>query len=415
MSRMTQSFAVVVLVSTLGAWRPAHAANVRADFEAGNVGKVEKVSDTHLRCAVMGEADQDGRNRQPSWFYFRIDGVAGREMTVDITDLHGEYNYRPHKGEGLRNTRPVLSYDDNNWRHAEHVEWLPGESTLRVRFRAEKDRVWIARQPPYSLSRLNKLLAELRGHPDFQQETIGKSVEGRPILLLTITNRKAPDSDKRVIWLFARQHSWESGTSWVAEGLLRYLLSKDAEAARLRERNIVKLVPICDPDGVVRGRVRFNKNGYDLNRNWDAVNPEKMPEIAAQRKAILDWVDAGRPIHFFLTLHNTESPDYVDGPVAANDPEVASMERRFQKLLDDTTAFYAPKGIREMRTTTTQGMKGRMTVNQGLWAERKIPAFLMEQMVDRSEKLGREPTVKDRLDFGAGLIRALTAAATENR
>ena len=123
---MTQSFAVVVLVSTLGAWRPAHAANVRADFEAGNVGKVEKVSDTHLRCAVMGEADQDGRNRQPSWFYFRIDGVAGREMTVDITDLHGEYNYRPHKGEGLRNTRPVLSYDDNNWRHAEHVEWLPG-------------------------------------------------------------------------------------------------------------------------------------------------------------------------------------------------------------------------------------------------------------------------------------------------
>ena len=91
------------------------------------------------------------------------------------------------------------------------------------------------------------------------------------------------------------------------------------------------------------------------------------------------------------------------------------MGRRFQKLLDDTTAFYAPKGIREIRTTTTQGMKGRMTVNQGLWAERKIPAFLMEQMVDRSEKLGREPTVKDRLDFGAGLIRALTAAATENR
>ncbi len=34
----------------------------------------------------------------------------------------------------------------------------------------------------------------------------------------------------------------------------------------------------------------------------------------------------------------------------------------------------------------------------------------MEQMVDRSEKLGREPTVKDRLDFGAGLIRALAGA-----
>jgi hypothetical protein len=55
-------------------------------------------------------------------------------------------------------------------------------------------------------------------------------------------------------------------------------------------------------------------------------------------------------------------------------------------------------------------MKGRMTVNQGLWAERKIPAFLMELMVDRNQKLGREPTVGDRLEFGAALIRAMAAA-----
>jgi hypothetical protein len=189
MPRISLTFASVVLVSTLGGWWPATAASVRADFEAGNIGKVESVSANHVRCAVTGEADQDGRNRQPSWFYFRIDGVAGREMTVDITDLHGEYNYRPHKGEGLRNTRPVLSYDDQQWQHAAKVEWLPAESTLRVRFRAEKDRVWIARQPPYTLTRLNKLLGEFRGHPDLQQQTIGKSVEGRPILLLTVTDR----------------------------------------------------------------------------------------------------------------------------------------------------------------------------------------------------------------------------------
>ena len=86
---------------------------------------MESVSPDHVRCAVTGESDQDGRNRQPSWFYFRIDGVAGREMTVDISDLQGEYNYRPHKGEGLRNTRPVLSYDDKHWQHAANVEFLP--------------------------------------------------------------------------------------------------------------------------------------------------------------------------------------------------------------------------------------------------------------------------------------------------
>jgi len=389
------------------------AVSVHTNFEAGNIGKVERLSENHIRCAVTGETDQDGRNRQPSWFYFRLEGVGGREMTVDITDLHGEYNYKPHKGTGLRNMRPVYSYDDKQWRHVGKVEWLDNESTIRIRFKAEKDRVWIARQPPYTMQDLARLLKELRGHPHLKQETIGKSVEGRPMLLLTVTNPKVADGNKKVLWLMARQHSWESGTSWVAEGFLRYLLSTDAEASKLRDQFIVKVLPACDPDGVVRGGVRFNNHGYDLNRNWDAVDEEKMPEIASQRKAILGWVDSGRPIHLFLTLHNTESADFIAGPLTAGGPKVRALGERLQKLLDDTTTFYAPKGARDMTETTTPGMKGRMSVTQGLWADREIPAFLMELMVDRSEKLGREPTVQDRLEFGAALVRAMTGAVLD--
>jgi hypothetical protein len=52
-------------------------------------------------------------------------------------------------------------------------------------------------------------------------------------------------------------------------------------------------------------------------------------------------------------------------------------------------------------------MKGRMSVNQGLFAERKVPAFLMELMVDSSPKLSRLPTVEDRLEFGAALVRVM--------
>jgi murein tripeptide amidase MpaA len=386
------------------------AVSVHADFESGSVGAVEQVAENHVRCAVRGEADQDGRNHQPSWFYFRLDGVAGRDMIVDIGNFHGEYNYRPHKGEGMRHTRPVISENDREWRHAESVEWLPEQSTIRLRFRARGDRVWIARQPPYTLARLDALLSELRNRPGFDSRTIGKSVEDRPILLLTVTDPKTPDPGKKVIWLMARQHSWESGTSWVAEGLLRFLLSDDPRAAQLRERYIVKLIPVCDPDGVVRGGVRFNKHGFDLNRNWDTVDPVKMPEIASQRKAILDWIDSGRPVHFFLTLHNTESSDYISGPLTAGGPAIHALGHRLQKLLDETTPFHDPKGPRDMGTSTTPGMKGRMSVNQGLWADRKIPAFLMEQMVDRSPKLGREPTVADRIEFGASLIRAIAAA-----
>jgi hypothetical protein len=55
-----------------------------------------------------------------------------------------------------------------------------------------------------------------------------------------------------------------------------------------------------------------------------------------------------------------------------------------------------------------------MTVNQALWAERKAPAFLMEQRVEHNEKLGRYPTTSDRLAFGAELVKAIAAALMEH-
>jgi hypothetical protein len=67
---------------------------------------------------------------------------------------------------------------------------------------------------------------------------------------------------------------------------------------------------------------------------------------------------------------------------------------------------------RDSRPTTTAGMKGRMSVNQGLFHDRKIPAFLMEQMVDLSPKTSRWPTVDDRLEFGAALVRVMCSAVT---
>ncbi|HKE04433.1 MAG TPA: M14 family zinc carboxypeptidase [Blastocatellia bacterium] len=121
------------------------------------------------------------------------------------------------------------------------------------------------------------------------------------MLLLTITDESKPDTQKKVIWLMFRQHSWEAGSSWACEGALRFLLSADPITVQMRRTAIFKIFPLCDPDGVARGGVRFNANGFDLNRNWDAVDETKMPEIAAQRKAILDWVDAGRRVDLFLT------------------------------------------------------------------------------------------------------------------
>lgn len=389
-------------------WMAAAPFRIDTKFEAGNAGRMEIVSPNHIRVAVNGEVDQDKRNRQPTWFYFRLDGAAGREVTIELDHLDGEYNYRPHKGAGFRNTIPVYSYDNQTWTHFETSEFDPDVPSLKVRIKPPKDPVWIAWQPPYTTAHLNKLLAEIGRSKFLRREVVGKSVQGRPLLLLTITNPSVPDKNKKVIWLMARQHAWESGTSWVCEGALRFLVSTNPRAARIRDEYIFKVFPIADPDGVVRGGVRYNVYGYDLNRNWDTAEPKHMPEIFAMRKAMLDWLDAGGRMDVFFSLHNTSSADYISGPLTAGGPAVRDLAMRISKLLDTETTFYAPKGPRD--ESPEPSPKGRQSVYEYLFFQRKVPAFLMELMVDSSPKISRPPTVQDRLEFGAALARILPAA-----
>src|SRR5437016_3894173 len=198
------------------------------------------------------------------------------------------------------------------------MSWDEKEVRLTVRFMPTAPTMWIAHMVPYGKRELDRLLA-IR-HPHMKHEVIGKTVHNRGIELLTITDPSVPDTGKKVIWLMARQHAWETGTSLVADGAVRFLLSKDAEAARIRRSVVFKVIPLFDMDGAAEGTVRFNVNGYDNNRNWDTADPKLMPEISSIRKALLAWVDSGQPINLFLAMHNTESSDYVEGPTA--DPKV---------------------------------------------------------------------------------------------
>ncbi len=384
---------------------------VSTQFEAGSLGKVEHLSPVHLRCSVEGESDQDKRNRQANWYYFQLDGLPQSEIVVDLVNLAGEYNYRPGSHSVTKGSRPVYSYDRQRWEHFTdaNVEWDEKEVRLRLKLVPERGRMWIAHVPPYTNQRLRRLLAEMNGKPYLEKQVIGRTVQRRDILLLTVTNPAIPPAGKKVVWLMFRQHAWEAPTSHVCEGLLRFLLSDDPAAAKIRDQVIFKIIPVADPDGVARGGVRFNAHGYDLNRNWDAVDPRRMPEIAAQRSAILGWVDKGGRIDLFIAFHNTESAEYLEGSLP---PEAVPTAERLFRLLTLKTSFNPTSPLRRSGVSTTPGKPGRMTVNQGLYRDRGIPALLMEQMVEYNSKLGRLPRVEDRLEFGAGLAQAVWEALT---
>ena len=244
---------------------------VLTNFEGGSIGKVEEVSPTHLRCAVKGQADQDHRNRQANWYYFELTNLPHAPITIDLVDLAGEYNYHGPEYSVVEGVRPVYSDDGLHWRNFtdQQVSWDPHEPHLTLQFTPAHAHLWIAHVTPYTNRNLVALLDSFRRSPYLAVESVGRTVEGREMPLVTITNPRAGEGKKRVIWLMFRQHAWETGSSWACEGAVRFLLSSDARALRLRDQMIYKIFPLADPDGVAHGGVRFNVNGYDLNRNWD--------------------------------------------------------------------------------------------------------------------------------------------------
>jgi hypothetical protein len=376
---------------------------ISTDFEAGNLGKIEQLSKTHWRCGLAGETDWQQRNRQASWYYFRIDGAKNQELTIDLVDLLGEYNYKPGTHAITSQSRPVISYDQKKWEHLsdEQVIWDEKNVELRLQVQPRKNRIWIAHQPPYTTRQLDEMLQSFKANHHLKAESIGKTPEGRDILLLTIAQSTATSTSKKVIWIMARQHAWESGTSWVMESIIHFLLG--SEGSRLLNHFTFKIVPMADPDGVARGGIRFNAFGHDLNRNWDLVKVTEMPEIFSQKSAFAQWLSKGNPIDFFLTLHNTESADYLQGP------DLPVGEKVWENMTR-ISSFEAPEGLRPMPEI---GDPGRMTVNQNLATEFRIPAYLMELKVENVTKINRRRLVADWIDLGPHLIRSITKALQE--
>ncbi|MHC4551922.1 MAG: DUF2817 domain-containing protein [Planctomycetota bacterium] len=92
-------------------------------------------------------------------------------------------------------------------------------------------------------------------------ETLGYSVQGRPIELITMGHGPAKTM------IIATVHgNEEAGTPLVAE-----LQTHLRQRRRLLEANTVMIVPVANPDGMAMN-TRGNANRVDLNRNFPAAN-----------------------------------------------------------------------------------------------------------------------------------------------
>jgi murein tripeptide amidase MpaA len=256
------------------------------------------------------------------WFYFRVQGARGERLRIRVVDA-GKATYV----DGWRGYHAVASYDRRDWFR---VPTTFDGNELAITHQVARDSVYYAYFEPYSWERHLDLLGRAEDSPRARVRDLGTTVEGRDMNLVTVGT---PGEGKKALWLIARQHPGETMAEWFAEGLLERLLDPaDPVARRLLERAVVYLVPNMNPDGSVRGNLRTNAAGANLNREWREPSRERSPEVLCVRAAMrAAGVDA------FLDVHGDEALPYVftDGNerLANYSPRMQGLEQAFAEAL----------------------------------------------------------------------------------
>ncbi|UZK65755.1 M14 family metallopeptidase [Sphingomonas sp. M1-B02] len=256
---------------------------INAAFDGGNIRVVAIEGDR-----VDLEIAKDHASDFYQWFYFRVSGAKGRELTYRIVNAGGAaYAF------GWPGYRVRWSSDREDWRAGDGAY---ADGVLSFTHRAESDLVWFAYFAPYSMERHHDLVTRIAALPGVSHRELGVTLDGQPIDCLSV------GVGPKQIWFYARQHPGETMAEWFMEGALEKLTSGDATATALREKATLHLVPNMNPDGSRRGHLRTNAAGVNLNREWHAPSPEKSPEVLAVRNRMDET-----GVAFAMDVHGDEA------------------------------------------------------------------------------------------------------------
>lgn len=282
-----------------------------AQFESGSIGDVQKHSDSEWTVAIRNDNDNPKLPyKWRTWWYLQFNDLpTDRPVTITVNNHGWPYYYVP-----------VYSYDRETWHRMDESEVaMPRFDTLVLSKSFQQKTVWIARFYPYTATDLRGYLASIADNPYVTRETIGKTVGGRDIDMLTVTDPAVAEADKRRIWIHARTHPAETGSSFVLEGLLDHLLGDDADAGTARARFVFNIVPMHNVDGVVVGNYRSTPESNNLELMWyiDPDDPRKLTdsapaEVIALHGTITRLLSGANaiPITVALNLHSSNhEPD----------------------------------------------------------------------------------------------------------
>lgn len=354
--------------------------HITASFDSGNIDVISANHADDIRLAIKKDHQSDFYQ----WFHFKLFAEAGEEYVMKIENA-SDSAYP----DGWKDYQALASYDRETWFRVP-TEYNGKE--LTIRHTPEQESVYYAYFIPYSYERHQDLIQTAQQSVDCYHELLGETLDGRELNLLVIGE---PAEHKNTIWVTARQHPGESMAEWFMEGLISRLLDdEDGVARKLLEQNVFYVVPNMNPDGSVRGHLRTNAVGTNLNREWAEPSLEKSPEVFYVLKRMQET-----GVDMFLDVHGDEALPYN---FVAGCEGIPSYDERHKELEDIFKAAYLA-ATPEFQTTygyeRDEPGKANMTVANSAVGERfKCLSYTLEMPFKDNADLPDE-------DFGWSVSR----------
>ncbi len=394
----SQSFPVLVLMMTCGV---AVAAPLTVDdftFEGplGSQGTtIAAVGENHFRVSLGHAPKHVDWNNKLQFTILR--NAKGKTLTLDVvfeTARTASYAFNEYSSS--------YSYDGEKWRP---IHWEGGKEKSwredRLQFpEFEEDTVYVGHQVPMSYEDVVALVERWGKSPHVIVHVLGKSLEGRNIYRLEVTDAESPHPrEKRWVHYFANQHPGEHNSQWRLVGMIDWLLSEAGRDAR--ERSIGHFILMMSPDAPSKGWYRVNGQGVDMNRTYLAggANKETQAHEAYIGQRDLEKLMASNaPPVTAWSIHTWQGP--VD-PRIIPGPELGSVLgtwEQFEATLDKND----PDGlVKEMELWPCKESKG----NQ--WAEGTHLQFGITSVL--CEGAGAIYTKQENLDSGVVLMKGVAA------
>lgn len=367
---------------------------VSTAFTAGAGVDLRQLSDGTVRLTIPPDPDCRGLPGYDYVFCLRIaNGPHPGRVTVEARMPE------PHAAVPWAASRvPIFVSDDfRTWYVLDHVAAAPTQREFRFTIDlAAGETVYCSNSLPCPSASMAAWLDLLTAADRSRARiaSLGSTVHGRPIPVVTIDDPTVPDEVKDRVLVTSGFHPAEP--DWLASvAIIEALVSDSVWAREMRRHYVFDIVPQVNPDGFDLGTNASNAYGVNLYWDFRRADASSSPEAVA----LWQWIVAHPPdlyvdYHAYVYQLQKDYRPYLrpvsEYPAAAR-PAVRALDRAF-------VARCEGRGVRGAATSDPLSLAPQLTAHFGTITYPKFHMHLYHG-VDACRRLGLD------------VLRSLLAAA----